>query len=239
VVDHPFTFYSDLLPELLIDRPEVRFFEVCNNGARWPIPPGTERHNYESFWDVVNAFRCRRGQPLLYGIAADDAHFFGSVRDADPESSFLDGYVMVRSEKLDPPSLITAMEHGDFYASCGVMLEEVEFNSSDGTLSVEVKPEPELRYRIDFVVTPRDFSEEVTYVHIPAVEKLPERNLPLYSEDIGQVAASVEGTKGSYQLRPDDLYVRARIVSDRISSKAHRNYHAQYESAWTQPYRIS
>ncbi|MEZ6077806.1 MAG: hypothetical protein R3C56_19680 [Pirellulaceae bacterium] len=50
----------------------------------------------------------------------------------------------------------------------------------------------------------------------------------------GVVLDAVEGTEGSYTLKPEDLYVRAKIV------KVGQEVQADWESrpaAWTQPYR--
>ena len=42
--------------------------------------------------------------------------------------------------------------------------------------------------------------------------RCPARKIDLYSDTIGVVLDTVEGTEGAYTLRPNDLYVRAKIV---------------------------
>jgi hypothetical protein len=49
------------------------------------------------------------------------------------------GWIMVWADSLNPKSLITAMEAGDFYASTGVSLKELAFEHNK--LSVEVNKE--------------------------------------------------------------------------------------------------
>jgi hypothetical protein len=106
------------------------------------------------------------------------------------------------------------MHQGDFYASSGVLLDEVTFTPADKTLRVSVKPEPGVHYRIDFITTKRNFDQTVTELASPAADKKPARTIPIYSDDIGRTVKSVTGTAASYQLDADDLYVRARVESD-------------------------
>jgi len=60
------------------------------------------------------------------------------------------------------------------------------------------------------------------------------RKIDVYSDSIGVVLGTVEGTEGSYTLKPDDLYVRAKIV------KVDQDLKPDWQSrpaAWSQPYR--
>ena len=56
----------------------MRFFEACNNGSPFQPAPWMPDDGFDTdrFWDVVNAFRARRGQPLLYGLGGDDTHVY-------------------------------------------------------------------------------------------------------------------------------------------------------------------
>jgi hypothetical protein len=56
---------------------------------------------------------------------------------------------MVRAPRLEARALLEAMERGDFYASTGVVLDEV-VASSNG-ISVKVKAESSSKYRIQFI----------------------------------------------------------------------------------------
>ena len=55
----------------------------------------------------------------------------------------------------------------------------------------------------------------------------------MFSDTIGVVLDTVEGPEGSYTLKPDDLYVRAKIV--KVTEGLKPNWNTD-PAAWTQPY---
>ena len=80
----------------------------------------------EEVWD-----RILSSGKLIYGIAVDDAHHF--KRPWDPAASKPgQGWVMVRTDRLAPESILSAMESGEFYASTGVELENYSATSASG-----------------------------------------------------------------------------------------------------------
>ncbi|MDO4573679.1 MAG: hypothetical protein Q4D98_00530 [Planctomycetia bacterium] len=239
-MNHPLWRFYDIDPMDLVKRPEIRFFEVANVEARPLFHAPVEFWTHDKFWDIVNAFRARRGEPLLYGTATDDTHGYNMFyRKPD----FV-GYVMVHAAELSEGGLISAMKAGDFYASTGLTLNTMAFDRATGTLSVEVAPEPGYAYTIQFIGTKRDFDptvlrevEHQAQGVMPSWWKggeLPKRKLAVYSDSIGQVLGEVRGTVGSYTLRPDDLYVRAKIFTQKISYNEWE--HPSSPIAWTQPY---
>jgi len=234
MLNHPFWRYYDILPQNLLDCPDIRFFEVCNGGSEFPPCPQAPAYNAEQFWDAVNAFRSLRSQPLLFGVGSDDAHYYDAER-IDGVSGVDDAWVMVRAASLTPQALLTAMNQGDFYATCGVLLDEVSFIPADRTLHVKVKAEPDTHYRIHFITTKKNFDQTVTTVESPAEGNRPARTLPIYSPTIGAVVQTVEGVEAAYQMTDGDLYVRARIESDR-PAKTTPPFHPTVQTAWTQPY---
>ena len=121
---------------------------------------------------------------------------------------------MVRAQYLTPEHLIEAMKRGDFYASSGVVLNDVSFDPANQTLKVEIAPHESASFRTEFVATLREPREKD-------------------QEQIGVVVASSDSLISKYQLTGDELYVRAVITS----SVAHPNasYKDQKEMAWTQP----
>ena len=85
---------------------------------------------------------------MLYGIAVDDAHNFkqpGNPMVAGPGR----GWVMVRAARLDARTLLESLERGDFYASTGVVLDDIVGGAT--SMSVKVKPESSSKYRIQFI----------------------------------------------------------------------------------------
>ena len=252
ILNHPIWRWYDVRPEDLIDNPEVRFFEVCNGGS--PFAPGkglpTDGFATDRFWDVVNAFRARRGQPLLYGVGNDDTHAYFGIPNYVPGIHCLpyNAWSLVRAEELSSGALIRAMKAGDFAACEGVQPEDFSFDPASGTLSVSVAGKKNLCRTIQFIVTKRDFSEKpVRTVSIEAPDapedkrKVYARKINVYDgKKIGCIAKKVsggigEGVKASYTLAPDDLYVRARIISpERPVATAFQ--HPKVNVAWTQPY---
>ena len=250
---HPQWRFYDVVAQNVIDNPEVRFFEVCNNGASFPpvgLLPDDGRYP-ERLWDAVNAVRARAGLPLLYAVANDDCHFYPGTGTTH-SLGFGTAFTVVRAASLTPAALSGAMERGDFYASNGVMLDDVRFDSETGELTVSVRPRAGVSHTVSFIATKRDADTEVVQiVHVPWSGShdwsgRPERTLPVYSNEIGATVREVRGGKGealaaSYTLAPDDLYVRARVVSDEqapyYAAGNTAPMHPKFATAWTQPYR--
>lgn len=236
-VNHPCWVFCDILPQDLIDRPEIRFFEVCNGGSSYSLPAGAEKYGVEMFWDSVNAFRRLNNKPLLFGLGTDDAHHYQPPR-MNGADGFGSAWVEVRAAELTPDAVMSALHAGDYYASCGVQLEDVSFSLSDRTLRVSVKAQSGATYRICFVTTKRGFDQTVTYVDSPADGGKPARVIPVYSDDVGRTVKTVDGTEGEYTLAEDDLYVRARVESS-LPAKYVRNFYPLVQTAWTQPYALA
>mgnify|MGYP001009124415 CR=1 FL=1 len=235
-LDHPFWSYYDVDPRVLIDNPEACFFEICNNGSDFAPSPKVPDYTLDKFWDIVNAFRALNSQKLLYGIASDDAHFYDSKR-IDGVGGVGDAWIMVRSKELNPDSLFTAMKEGDFYATCGVLLEELSFNLENRTLYLKVKVAKGISYRIHFITTKKNFERNFEEITIPTENGHPQRTIPLYSKDIGKTVKTVAGTEATYKLADDDLYVRAKIESTK-PCHIKPYFNPEKQTAWTQPYTI-
>lgn len=236
MLNHPLWMHYDVAPQSLIDCPQVRFFEVCNNGANHPANPDAAGYDVEKFWDIVNAFRSERGEPLVYGVGSDDAHYCDKDR-IDGVNGVEIAWIMVRAAALEPDKLLGAMDAGDFYATSGVLLDEVTWTAkgnTPGTLGVKVHAEPGVKYRIEFVTTRHGFDPSVKHVIQPAQNGRVERRIPIYSDQIGRVVQTVEGVEASYQLQPEDLYVRARVVSD-VPARFTKPFFPLTQTAWTQP----
>ena len=233
MLNHPQWVYWDILPQNLIDNPEVRFFEVCNGGSAFAPHPDAMRVTNDSFWDAVNAFRSLKGQPLLFGMGSDDTHYY---INRTPDQRLADAWVMVRSASLTPDALLAAMHAGDYYVSTGVALEDVAFSASSRTLHVKVKAAPGVSYRIRFIATKRGFDQTVRTVDCPAERGRGARTIPVYSPYIGETVFEGEGTEAFYRMASDDLYVRAKIESS-VSSGYTRYFHPDVQVAWTQPFR--
>ena len=251
ILNHPVWTWYDVQAEDLVANPDVRFFEVCNGGASYAPGKGLPDDGYdtERFWDVVNAFRARRGQPLLYGVGTDDTHNYFGTRDYVPSKHCvpLNAWCKVRAAELSQKSLIAAMKAGDFAVCEGVEPDDFSFDPSTDTLSVSVGGKKDICRTIQFFVTKKDFSEKP----VGTIEVLPAdapedkrarflRKVKVYDKKIGKLAKSVTGGIGeavsaSYKMGTDDLYVRARVKSPE-KPVAFAPLHPKLCVAWTQPY---
>lgn len=234
MLNHPQWVYLDIMPENLINNPEVRFFEVCNGGSAFAPPDEAPVKTNDLFWDAVNAFRTIKGVPLIYGTGSDDTHYYFDLEAKKAGRVGVD-YIVVRSAMLTPDALLAAMHAGDFYTSTGVTLDDIAFDATKRRLSVRVQPAPDTSYTIRFVTTKKNFDQTVRTVEVPAAKGHGSRTVPIYSEDIGKTVKLVEGTEAVYTMAADDLYVRAKIESSQ-PSLYNAYFHPSVKVAWTQPY---
>ena len=97
----------------------------------------------EEIWDILLTQGKR-----IYGIAVDDAHHFqgefGRGR-ANPGR----GWVAVRASALEAGPIMEALEEGRFYASTGVVIEEILV--SENRLDVRIEPRGSFRFTTTFI----------------------------------------------------------------------------------------
>ena len=202
-INHPNFYYGVSLQDMIDLRGE-RFFEVYNghplvNNYGDSLHPGTE-----NMWDLINIAYHNRNQPLMFGLATDDSHnyhLFGSEY-----SNAGRGWVMVHTDSLAPSAIVRAMEAGDFYATTGVLLDELSF--TDNVLSVKVRPQVDVAYEIQLIGVNTSTQESA-------------------------VIRSVRGTEVQFEVTDDFMFVRAKILSDR--PKPNPFQEGDMEVAWTQP----
>jgi hypothetical protein len=183
---------------------EEHFFEVYNghpsvNHKGDKTRPGTER-----LWDIANTTRIRDLKAhVLYGLGTDDSHNYHNTSGSTPGR----GWVMVRANELTASALIQAIENGDFYASSGVIIDQITRN--DRALTIEIAAQGDATYVTEFIGTRRN------------------------SNRIGEVLLRVKGKRPSYTFKGDELFVRATVTS---SLKADNPVFAdQPRQAWVQP----
>ena len=224
VLNHPNFIWSQTAEDL-VALPALRFFEVYNGHPLVHILGDSLHASTERMWDIVLTQRARRGEPLLYGVATDDAHDYLEFSPAQRNPGR--GWIRVRSPVLAADSLVAAMERGDFYASNGVELSDVRRTRS--SLSLVIRPEPGTTYVTQFIGTRVGYDTTSQAVRDSAGATLTRR----YSEDVGQILAEATGLSPRYSFQGDELYVRARVVSS--TAKANPSYEGEVEMAWVQP----
>ncbi|NJY61730.1 histidinol-phosphatase [Salinimicrobium sp. CDJ15-81-2] len=202
-LNHPNFTYA-ITAEDVIQVNGERFFEVFN-GHPYVNNYGDSIHSStEEMWDEVNIAYIQAGKPLLYGLATDDSHHYHKF--GSRYSNAGRGWVMVKAEKLDPRALIKNMEAGEFYATTGVELENVTFQ--ENVLSVKVKSETGVDYEIHFIG-----------VHSNNLDS--------------RILKTVKGTAAEFQIPPGYLFVRAKIISNKLKENPYRD--GDVEVAWVQP----
>ena len=113
------------------------FSSNCNNFGAGGKP------GMEEIWDRVLS-----SGVLIYGVATDDAHDYNgefNSRRSNPGT----GWIMVKAPALTPKAVFEALLKGDFYSTCGVLLNEVEATGTD--YSIEIAADPQTRYTTSFI----------------------------------------------------------------------------------------
>lgn len=202
-INHP-NFHFAITAEDIMNLHGERFFEVFN-GHPQVFNYGDNVHpDTEYIWDQINIAYHRKNQPFILGLATDDSHNYHEFGNAYSNAGR--GWVMVLADSLTPASLIRAMEAGDFYATTGVILDKVEF--AGNALNIEVKEEPGVKYEIQFVGAAAQ-------------------------DQTTRIIKRVAGPKGSIKLLDRYIFVRAKIISDKVKENPFQE--GDYETAWTQP----
>ncbi|UCS94636.1 histidinol-phosphatase [Echinicola marina] len=207
-INHP-NFGWAITPEDIMQLNGERFFEVYNGHPYVNNYGDSLRPSMEVLWDKVQVAYLQAGKPLLYGLAVDDAHHYHVFNEKSSNPGR--GWVVVRSAELAPAALVEAMEAGDFYASTGVSLEKLDFDGR--TLSLKIEEEEGVDYTVQFFGT-RTSSPEM----------------------YGELFKEVEGSQAEYTMQKEDMYVRAKIVSNKLKENPYKP--GDTEVAWTQPVRM-
>jgi len=111
-IAHP--YWHDHLAEDLLPLHDHIGIEIFNTGSWLEIQKG---HSLVH-WDAL----LRRGQ-RLWGLAVDDAHF----RYPD----YGRGWVMLRAERLDTPSVLAALRAGHFYSTMGPTIDDLQLTGRE------------------------------------------------------------------------------------------------------------
>lgn len=245
-LNHP-NFHYAVTPHDLAHAVLERHFEVFNGHPHVNQQGDDIRPAVERIWDIANTIRLvDLRSPPLFGIATDDSHNYHRGRGGSRPGR---GWVMVRSTHLTPESIIRAIKAGDCYASSGVTLRDVQFDPVARTLRVEVEPEANAEYVIDFIGTlkgvdttgrPLETAAKSAVEHDPSGSAGPGQTDAAdlarhrrYADRIGESLARVTGTVGQYTLTGHELYVRAVVSSSLAPEKP--VWKEQRRQAWTQP----
>ncbi len=225
-LNHPNWQWGVTAEEILPVKGE-QFFEVYN-GHPGVHNDGDDIHaSTDRVWDILLTKRIAELHlEPLFGLGTDDSHNYQSF--GNKQNNPGRGWVMVQAKELSAKSLIAAMEAGDFYASSGVKIKNIQRGPK--IYSVEIEPEKNITYTTQFIGTRRGFdpSHEPLRTESGAALRVTHR----YSKEVGVVLAEVTGTSASYKLSGDEIYVRARVISSKPKISPIKG---EVERAWTQP----
>lgn len=189
ILNHPNLGWT-MTPRDIVDS-GVGYIEIHNAHPTNNTGGGGGVASVEGTWDRVLTSGSR-----VYGVAADDAHDFGAYgRLGDPASGPRrlappgQAWVMVRSPELSADGIVGAMRQGDFYATTGVEIEQLE--ASDQQLRLRLRDS--FRYRID----------------VPGSLRF----RTLFIGWGGRILAEDGSPEPTYRFTGEEGYVRARIVA--------------------------
>lgn len=120
------------------------------------------------------------------------------------------------------------MKKGEFYSSTGVKLSKVDFDTQSRTLHIAVDAETDVTYEVQFIGCRRIGDKDT---------KSPDFD----PSDAGEVFAAVKGSAGEYRMKGDELYVRAKVISNKlhpnppVTHPTGESATQHFETAWTQP----
>ena len=185
-INHPNFGWAVSVDDMKALRGE-RFFEVFNGHPAVNNYGDSTRPGMEQMWDEINIAYLERGQPLIYGIATDDSHYYHQFGLQFSNSGR--GWVMVETTERNPDSIVRAMEAGNFYASTGVTLAEYEVE--DGIIDIDIQTEEGITYRSELI----------------GVKK---------GKTTAEVLAIHTGDDIEFRIPDDVLFVRVKITSSKL-----------------------
>lgn len=141
IINHP-NFEWALKTSDLAESHGANLFEVYNGGARINNLGGDGKPGTEEMWDKL----LTDGR-FFYGTAADDAHAFKRFYRELPNPGR--GWIWVRAEAQTPKAIKDAMARGQFYASTGVTLDDVQ--TTGGKLGLKINRWGNEVYNTDFI----------------------------------------------------------------------------------------
>ncbi len=226
-INHP-NFGWGITAEDLMRVVGERFFEVYNGHPSVHNEGDPTRAGMERVWDIVLTWRLGvLGLPPMFGFAVDDSHNYHAEGGALSNPGR--GWLRVRARTLSAESLVASLERGDFYATSGVELEDQRRDGRRVTLRITARPG--VSYRTQFIGTRRGFKAGSEPVRNAAGEKV--RATGRYDAGIGEVFAEVDGPVATYEMKGDELYVRAKVTSSQM--KVNPYVKGETEAAWVQP----
>jgi hypothetical protein len=199
--------------------PEVRLFEIYNgseddsyNYGFTPMPEEAVKGplpSLDEMWDML----LTRGK-RIYGVAADDSHHYD--KKGPKSCSPGRGFIVIHAESLTPADLGRSLLAGDFYASSGVVLSELQ---TSGDI---------IKIAIDAEATQANLNIESHHGNDRTPGKAGFR-IEFIGES-GRMLKQTEGLRAEIASQECGRYVRARAAYSMLTDERLREYYA-----WSQP----
>ena len=141
-VNHP-NFGWALTESDLMKVRNANLVEIYNGHPLVNNLGGGDSPGMEAVWDYLLSHGKR-----IYGVGSDDAHHFKaefSPKLANPGKA----WVVVRASKLEPASIVAALDAGHFYASTGVELDSIVVSGAD--FRIKIRQYKNFKYTTEFV----------------------------------------------------------------------------------------
>lgn len=141
-INHPNFGWAFTASDLLMAR-GAQLMEIFNGHFMVNNLGGGGRPGTEALWDAVLT-----GGLTVFGVASDDMHDLkrpGARQTAGPGR----GWVMVRAVKLTPEAILDALSAGEFYASTGVELSDIQ--ATGRSLTITIKEQTFAKYSVQFI----------------------------------------------------------------------------------------
>ena len=119
----------------------LNMLEVFNGHPATNVYGGPGKFSYDEIWDGVLS-----AGVVVFGVATDDSHNYHDFSPA--KSNPGRGWVSVRAAELSQEAIVDGLATGEFYASSGVALKELE--ASEDGIRLEIDPEPFRLYTTRF-----------------------------------------------------------------------------------------
>lgn len=162
-INHPNYYWAVTAEDLLRVR-NLSLMEVYNGHPTVNNVGGGGFRSLDEMWDVLLTAGRR-----IHGIAVDDAHHFKRIGKefANPGR----GWIQVRAESLTPAAIRGAIEKGQFYATTGVKLADIQVSGAE--YKIEIDPQPQEKFTTYFIgaggkTLARSFSSSPSYQYAGA-----------------------------------------------------------------------
>ena len=129
--------------------------EVFNGIHDTNVYGSKTRPSSEQIWDAILS-----SGKLIYGVATDDSHHY---HDFTPQMANPGrGWICVQAESLSAPSIMDSIKDGDFYASTGVYLAELDTSANSINISISTGEDDPAKLT-EYVTTITGYEGDILY----------------------------------------------------------------------------